>query len=102
VPREDLMLIRLEQLYPFPVQEVAQALRSAPGADVVWLQEEPSNFGIWTWLRAHLERAIASAEVKCGPLTFISRPESPSPAGSFHAHHEVDQARLVALALGGS
>jgi 2-oxoglutarate dehydrogenase E1 component len=102
VPREDLMLIRLEQLYPFPIQEVAQALRSAPGADVVWLQEEPSNFGIWTWLRAHLERAIASAEVKCGPLTFISRPESPSPAGSFHAHHEVDQARLIALALGGS
>jgi 2-oxoglutarate dehydrogenase E1 component len=102
MPREDLMLIRLEQLYPFPLDEVAQALRSAPAAEVVWLQEDPANFGIWTWLRSHLERAIANADVGCGPLTCISRPESPSPAGSFHAHHEADQARLVALALGGS
>jgi 2-oxoglutarate dehydrogenase E1 component len=101
-PREDLMLVRLEQLYPFPAEEIAQALRTAPQADIVWVQEEPSNYGIWTWLRAHLEGAIASAGVKCGPLTFLSRPESPSPAGSFHAHHELDQTRLVAQALGGS
>lgn len=98
--RDDLMLVRLEQLYPFPAQEVAEALRATPFADVVWLQEEPANFGIWTWVRAHLEQAISSAGLPSVALSCIARPESPSPAGSFHTLHEADQARLVAAALG--
>ena len=98
--RDDLMLVRLEQLYPFPAQEVAEALRATPFADVVWLQEEPANFGIWTWVRAHLEQAISSAGLLSLALSRIARPESPSPAGSFHTLHEVDQARLIAEALG--
>ena len=100
--RQDVMLMRLEQLYPFPADEVAKALRTAPRANLIWVQEEPSNFGIWTWLRANLERAMASAGVELGPLTFVSRPESSSPAGSFHTRHELDQADLVAQALGVS
>ena len=101
-PCEGLMLLRLEQLYPFPAQEVAEALRSAPGAEIVWVQEEPANYGIWTWLRAHLEAAIVFAGGAFGPPRLIARPESPSPAGSFHGCHDADQALLVARALGTS
>jgi 2-oxoglutarate dehydrogenase E1 component len=97
--REDITLVRLEQLYPFPQAELAQVLRAAP-AEVVWVQEEPANFGIWTWVRSRLEAAIAQAGVE-SPLSCLARAESPSPAGSFHGDHEADQTRLVAQAIAG-
>jgi 2-oxoglutarate dehydrogenase E1 component len=92
-------IIRLEQLYPFPRAELIEALRSASAADVVWVQEEPVNFGSWGWLRSHFEAAIASAGGAPVALTVVARPASPSPAGSFHTEHDADQRKLVATAL---
>jgi 2-oxoglutarate dehydrogenase E1 component len=94
-------IIRLEQLYPFPRAELIEALRSASAADVVWVQEEPVNFGSWGWLRSHFEAAIASAGGSPVDLTVVARPASPSPAGSFHTEHDADQRKLVAAALVG-
>jgi 2-oxoglutarate dehydrogenase E1 component len=85
-------VVRLEQLYPFPDKEVAAALELHCGADLVWLQEEPVNFGAGAWLKPQLE-AVAAA-----PVSIIARPQSPSPAGSFHGRHEADQAALVEAA----
>ncbi len=92
-------IVRLEQLYPFPQAELIEALRSASVADVVWVQEEPVNFGSWGWLRSHFEAAIASAGGSPAALTVVARPASPSPAGSFHTEHDADQRKLVAAAL---
>lgn len=92
-------IVRLEQLYPFPQAELVEALRSASAADVVWVQEEPANFGSWSWLRPHFEAAIAAAGGSPVALSVLARPESPSPAGSFHTEHEADQRKLVAAAL---
>ena len=92
-------IVRLEQLYPFPRAELVEVLRSAPAADVVWVQEEPVNFGSWSGLRSHFEAAIASAGGSPLALTVVARPESPSPAGSFHTEHDADQRKLVAAAL---
>jgi 2-oxoglutarate dehydrogenase E1 component len=86
-------------LYPFPQTELSEALGSAAAAEIVWVQEEPVNFGGWGWLRSHLEAAIAMAGGAPGALTVIARPESPSPAGSFHAEHDAQQRKLVAAAL---
>ena len=94
-----IMIVRLEQLYPFPRAELVEALRSAPAADVVWVQEEPVNFGSWSGLRSHFEAAIAAAGGSPLALTVVARPESPSPAGSFHTEHDADQRKLVAAAL---
>ena len=95
----DITCVRLEQLYPFPARELAEVLRLAPGAEVVWVQEEPANFGAWSALREPLESAIAQAGGKITSLRRISRSESPSPAGSFHYDHEIDQKRIVAQAI---
>jgi 2-oxoglutarate dehydrogenase E1 component len=92
-------IIRVEQLYPFPQAELIEALRPTSAADVVWVQEEPVNFGPWGWLRSHFEAAIAAAGGSPGVLTVVARPASPSPAGSFHAEHDADQRKLVAAAL---
>jgi 2-oxoglutarate dehydrogenase E1 component len=100
--RCDVTLLRLEQLYPFPSAAVTRALATAPDAAVVWVQEEPANFGAWTWLRSRLEDAIMTAGGRADALTLAARPESPSPAGSFHQDHDRDQARLVAEAIGRS
>ena len=97
--REDVTLMRLERLYPFPATELVTALRATPGCEVIWIQEEPANFGLWTWLRGHLEAAMAGAANGCTVLSYLARPECPSPAGSFHADHDRVQARLVADAL---
>jgi 2-oxoglutarate dehydrogenase E1 component len=99
--RDDVTMVRLEQLYPFPEGDIAGAIISAPNAEIVWVQEEPANFGAWTWLLPQLNVLMQ----RCGavrPLTKISRRESPSPAGSFHADHDGDQARLVEAAIGNS
>ena len=92
-------IIRVEQLYPFPQAELIAALRSASAAEVVWVQEEPVNFGSWCWLRSHFETAIAAAGGSPAALTVVARPASPSPAGSFHIEHDADQRKLVAAAL---
>jgi 2-oxoglutarate dehydrogenase E1 component len=97
----DIMIVRLEQLYPFPQAELSEALGSAAAAEIVWVQEEPVNFGCWGWLRSHLEAAIELAGGAPGALTVIARPESPSPPGSFHAEHDAEQRKLVAAALAG-
>jgi 2-oxoglutarate dehydrogenase E1 component len=94
-----VMIIRVEQLYPFPQAELIEALRPASAAEVVWVQEEPVNFGSWGWLRSHFEAAIAAAGGSPLGLTVIARPASPSSAGSFHAEHDADQRKLVAAAL---
>jgi 2-oxoglutarate dehydrogenase E1 component len=92
--------LRLEQLYPFPLSEVVQALHAVRACEVVWLQEEPANYGAWTWLRARLERAMSEVGLASDQLHCVSRPECSSPAGSFHQDHDSDQRRLVEIALG--
>lgn len=100
--RDDITIVRLEQLYPFPEAELAAVLAHAPRCEIVWLQEEPANYGLWTWLRGRVEAAAASARSGCGPLRCVARPETSSPAGSFHTEHEAVQAQLIARALAPS
>ncbi len=92
--RSDLALVRLEQLYPFPVEEVAAELkRHQPDAHLVWAQEEPVNMGAWDYVRpAFLELLDVDAEL-------VSRKASASPAsGSFQIHTR-EQEAIVESAL---
>jgi 2-oxoglutarate dehydrogenase E1 component len=97
--RTDVMLIRIEQLYPFPEALLADVLRSEKAVEVVWMQEEPVNVGAWSWIRSRLEATIARSGGAAELSSPIARPESTSPAGSFHQNHESDQNRLIAAAV---
>ena len=93
--REDVAILRLEQLYPFPAPELEAALNLAPGAPVVWVQEEPLNMGAWPYLRSRIGEKLLGKY----PLSVVSRPESASPATGSASAHKLEQARLMEQAF---
>lgn len=91
---EDIGLIVIEELYPFPEELLVDAFESFSNyEDVVWLQEEPRNRGAWDFVRT----PIASI-VKTG-VKYIGRPRSPSPASGSNWLHRRQQDRLIRIAL---
>jgi 2-oxoglutarate dehydrogenase E1 component len=92
--REDLAIIRLEQLYPFPRAELEELLAECqPGANVIWVQEEPENMGAWHYLRITARRAFLDRL----PFTGVCRPASASPATGSAAAHRLEQSELLKL-----
>ncbi|MDX1682411.1 MAG: 2-oxoglutarate dehydrogenase E1 component, partial [Phycisphaeraceae bacterium] len=95
--REDVAIVRLEQLYPFPSEPLRAALAHyAEDISLVWVQEEPRNMGAWPYLRwiAHTELFHRF------DLTGITRETSASPATGSSAAHKQEQQELVDRAFG--
>ena len=89
-------IVRLEQLYCFPAQELQAVLARYPALEeVVWAQEEPRNMGAWDYLDANCGAAAGGCR-----LQYAGRPERASPAEGYPAAHAAEQARIVAEALG--
>ncbi len=89
--QEQLAIVKVEQLYPWPQDQIADIVsRYANAVDVTWLQEEPANFGAWDFVERRI-RVIAETRGK--RLRLVARAKSGSPAtGSHHAHdHELEQ-----------
>ncbi|WP_295822011.1 2-oxoglutarate dehydrogenase E1 component [uncultured Deinococcus sp.] len=93
---EGTALIRLEQLYPFPVEALGTELAKHPGAQVVWAQEEPENQGAWLMIWEDLERVLAPGQT----LSHASRHRSASTATGYASVHAREQAAVIAAALG--
>ena len=96
---QGVALVRLEQLYPFPLEALAAALARYPeSAELVWAQEEPRNMGAWRFVREEfLDRASGVANGRVP--RYIGREASASPApGSLKAHAE-EQEAIVEAAL---
>ena len=90
-------ITRVEQLYPFPENELRQTFAGMGAlAEVVWVQEEPRNMGAWTFIEPRL-RAVLGDQVT---LRYVGRPERASPAEGYPAAHKLEQARIVNEALG--
>ncbi len=98
---DDVALVRLEQLYPFPGPVIAELLRRYSSAtDVVWAQEEPRNMGAWTFVRTRfLDGEVPGAD-SLG-LRYLGRAASASPATGSHKLHQMEQDQIVAEALAG-
>jgi 2-oxoglutarate decarboxylase len=95
--REDVAVVRVEQLHPWPEAQIASAVAGYERAtDVVWLQEEPANMGAFNFVRDRLA-SMFEADYR---FSLISRVASGSPATGSHAMHELEQADLLARALG--
>ncbi len=89
-------IARIEQLYPFPVEEKAALVASYPNlAEVVWAQEEPQNMGPWRALRHRLEEKLPEG-VK---LRYVGRPWRASPSEGYPTAHLREQDRIVREAL---
>jgi len=94
--QNDVALVRLEQLYPFPEEEYAALLQRYPQArEVVWCQEEPQNQGAWYQIRHQLERPLAGKR----ELLYSGRAPAAAPATGIAKVHEAEQAAIVRAAL---
>jgi len=96
---ENVALVRLEQLYPFPEENLRQVLGSYPNArELVWLQEEPRNMGAWSFVSPHLQEIAADRDLS---LHYTGRPDRASPAEGLAELHTMEQNRIVAEAYQG-
>jgi 2-oxoglutarate dehydrogenase E1 component len=93
--RDDVAIVRLEQLYPLN-DEIVQALAVyKAGTPLVWVQEEPRNMGGWYFINSRLRDVIGDRL----PLSYVARAESASPATGSHASHQLEQKMLIEAAF---
>ena len=92
----DTAIIRIEQLYPFPIEEFAELLASYPNADeIVWCQEEPQNQGAWYQIRHRLQEPLGEHQ----QLFYSGREGAAAPASGVFKLHLQQQQALVEAAL---
>jgi 2-oxoglutarate dehydrogenase E1 component len=92
-----LAVARLEQLYPFPVEQARELFGRYPNlSEVVWAQEEPQNMGAWRAIRHRLEETKPAGV----PLLYVGRPWRASPSEGYPTAHLREQDRIVRAALG--
>ncbi len=96
---DDVYLLRVEQLYPFPAKAVVAELARFPNADVVWCQEEPRNMGAWTFVEPLLEWSLDHAKGKAQRATYAGRAASVSTATGQASRHAAEQKTLIEQAL---
>ena len=95
--RDDVAILRMEQLYPLPKKALASALEPyAAGTPVVWVQDEPANMGAWMYFRMNMGERVFGRF----PLSHVSRPISASPATGSASSHRIEQQELIDAAFG--
>jgi 2-oxoglutarate dehydrogenase E1 component len=94
--RDDVAIVRLEQLYPLDGSLDAALAPYAAGTPVVWVQEEPWNMGGWYFVKAHIGPRLEGKH----SLACVSRDESASPATGSPASHKLEHQRLMERAFG--
>ena len=98
----DVALVRVEQLYPFPQRSLTAELIKYPNAEVIWCQEEPRNMGAWHFVDRRIEdvlEAIEGVDMSASRPRYVGRPDSAASATGLLKRHLVEQAKLVDEAL---
>ena len=91
--RDDVGILRVEQLYPVPADMLKAIFEKCPGAELLWVQEEPRNMGAWSFI---LQRF---SDIGL-PVQYCGRPESPSPATGSFRRHKAEQEHILQRAFG--
>ncbi len=85
---KEVAVVRMEQLHPFPEKQLNTVLKKYKGAKLIWVQEEPSNMGYWSFILRNMQG-----------LELISRKASASPATGYSKIHKAEQEKIVNQAL---
>ncbi len=96
---KDVAIVRIEQLYPFPVISLPKALAPYRNAEVVWCQEEPKNNGAWYHVDRRIEEVLEPLGIAAKRPRLVSRKAAASPATGLAKVHAAEQAALVDEAL---
>jgi 2-oxoglutarate dehydrogenase E1 component len=93
--RTDVAVVRVEQLYPLPADEIRAEVDRFGGAELIWVQEEPANQGAWPFVALNLPEHLGGRA-----LRRVSRPASASPAVGSHGVHDAQQREIATASLG--
>lgn len=98
---DDVSIVRIEQLYPFPGEPLAKRLQAMTGLEeVIWCQEEPKNNGAWFFAESQIEDALIASGHEGMRPGYAGREVAASPATGFAKRHQIQQEALVSVALG--
>jgi 2-oxoglutarate dehydrogenase E1 component len=84
---DDVYLLRVEQLYPFPLKALVGELGRFKKADVYWCQEEPKNMGAWAFVEPYLEWVLGQVGGKAKRARYVGRPASAATATGLMSKH---------------
>lgn len=97
---DDIYLLRVEQLYPFPAKALINELSRFTNAEMVWCQEEPKNMGAWSFIEPYLEWVLAHIDAKHKRVRYTGRPAAASPATGLMSKHIAQLNAFLEDALG--
>lgn len=89
-----IALVRVEQLYPFPLDEIKSAISAHKNSQIIWCQEEPKNMGAWQFVFHELHDTLGSR------IEYFGRKSAASPATGYGDVHAIEQNEIIKKALG--
>ncbi len=95
----NIALLRVEQIYPFPTEELKSELKKYKNAEIVWCQEEPKNMGSWHFVNELLEEVLIEIKAKTSRAKYAGRVACASPATGYGSYHAREQKELIEEAL---
>lgn len=93
--RNDVYILRVEQLYPYPEHAMNKELKRFSNAEFVWCQEEPKNMGAWSFINPLIDETIISINSKQDRIRYIGRPSAASTATGIAAKHKREQQSII-------
>ena len=96
IRRNDIVLIRVEQLYPFPVKSLVKEIKNyRKNASFFWCQEEPKNMGAWSSVRDYIQWTLDYIGVNNNKISYIGRDPAASPATGYAKRHISQQEEII-------
>ena len=92
-------ILRIEQIYPVPIQALTKELSRFKNAALIWCQEEPKNQGAWSFMEPNIEQILNNLSIKAKRAKYVGRPASASPATGLASQHKEQQDKLIFEAL---
>ena len=92
-------ILRIEQIYPVPIQALTKELSRFKNAVLIWCQEEPKNQGAWSFMEPNIEQILNNLSIKAKRAKYVGRPASASPATGLASQHKEQQDKLIFEAL---
>ncbi len=96
---DDVYILRVEQLYPFPARSLMAELARFPNAEVIWCQEEPRNMGAWSYIEPNLEWTLGQINARAKRARYVGRAAAASTATGQLSRHLAEQKTLVTDSL---
>ena len=96
---ENVHILRIEQLYPFPYDTLEEEIKKFSDCELVWCQEEPKNMGPWGFIRSRVQNVLNKIKSKQTLIPFIGRRAAASPATGVFDRHLANQKNIIRLAI---